>query len=153
MYSDELAKEICRLIATTQYSLVKILILNAEFPSYSTIMEWLDEKSEYFKPYFSDNYIRARANKGDFMADYMIDVAEQAQEDVLTRKVPASKSSAYLAAVRLNIDVLKFTAVKMKPRKYGDDQRIDLTSKDEKITMNVAWLGRDLPKEDDSTKP
>ena len=64
MFTDELAKEICRLIATTPHSLVKILILNPHFPAYSTIMDWLNDKNPKFKT-FVDNYTRAREDKAN----------------------------------------------------------------------------------------
>ena len=83
------------------------------------------------------------------MADYMIDVAEDAQEDIITRKVPVSKQSGYAAMVRNKIDVLKLTAMKMKPKKYGDSSKVDLTSNGKQIKMNVAWLGKKTPPKDE----
>ena len=146
LYTTELINEICDLIATTPFSLVKILILNPHLPSYRTIMSWLDN------PKYTDflhKYDKSRMDKADYMADNMIDIAIEAKEDVITRKVPAAKASAFMAGARLEIDVMKFHAMKMKPKKYGDSSKVDLTSNGKQIKMNVAWLGKKTPPKDE----
>lgn len=73
-------------------------------PSRSTIYKWMDEIEG-----FSDKYARACDERADHRAEMIDDIATQ----VLRGEVEPQ-------AARVAIDAHKWTASKLKPKKYGD---------------------------------
>ena len=97
-YSDRIAAEICGQIS--EGSSLRSICKVAEMPSCSTVFPWLSKHPE-----FSEQYARAREEQADAIADECLDIAET-EPDV--------------QRARLKIDVRKWFASKMKPRRYGD---------------------------------
>ncbi len=103
-YSEKVSDGICYLIALG-YSLAEICKLD-EMPGYRTIMTWLSDEK---KGDFRHKYARAREDQADYLADEIIDIADEpvtCNEDV--------------ARNRLRVDARKWVASKLKPKKYGD---------------------------------
>lgn len=107
-FSQEIADEICDYIANGPS--LRSYVLQPGKPSRTTIYKWLAEN-----PAFADQYARAREDQAESHADEMLDVA-RSEEDP--------------ARARLIIDTMKWTASKLKPRKYGDFKAIELTGRD-----------------------
>ena len=97
-FSDLIAAEILGQIS--EGNSLRAICKASKMPSCSTVFLWL---SKY--PEFSDQYARAREEQADAIADECLDIAEN-EPDV--------------QRARLKIDVRKWFASKMKPRKYGD---------------------------------
>ncbi len=112
LYTDELANTICDRIAMDE-SLVQILMAPG-MPDYATVMRWLRDR-----PDFCANYARAREAQADFQADELRDLGKRA----LRGEVPAD-------AARVAVDVLKWSAGRRNPKKYGDRQHLEHTGKD-----------------------
>jgi hypothetical protein len=98
LYSDELADDICDMIANG-ISLRSICIA-PDMPSTRTVLRWLDEK-----PDFVAKYERARKEQADMFAEELVGIADEADD---------------VNKARLRIDTRKWVASKLLPKKYGD---------------------------------
>ena len=90
------------------------------FPTYSTIMKWLSEDKE-----LSDKYARAKEAQADFMADEMLDIADDGRNDWMTRTGRDGEdyeviNKEVIQRSKVRIDTRKWLASKLKPKKYGD---------------------------------
>jgi hypothetical protein len=77
------------------------------------------------QPAFCDKYARAREEQADTLADEIIAIADESPEineirdkhgDVVDVKI----DSGYVAYQKQRIEARKWTAMKLKPKKYGD---------------------------------
>jgi hypothetical protein len=109
-YNEDIATEICTLIAEGN-SLRKIAAMEG-MPTLRTIMNWLNRHDE-----FVQQYARAKESQADAYEELMLEVA-RTEKDV--------------QRARLIVDTMKWTASKLKPKKYGD--KVDYTTN-----------GKDLP--------
>lgn len=126
-YSTQLVKRICAEISNGK-SLRRICEAK-DVPAIETIRVWLLDK-----PGFSAQYDKARQEQADFYADRITEIAD----DTL-----ASKHEP--AAAKVAIDALKWTASKLKPKKYGD--KLDVVSDGERL--GVAFVN-DVPRPKDN---
>ena len=127
-YTDDLADEICARI-TEGESLNKIC-QDDHIPALKVIYSWLRKHEQ-----FSNNYARAREEQADTYADKIQDIAQGA----LTKKYDAN-------AARVAIDGYKWTASKLKPKKYGD--KLDVESGGKPLTFIVSRGGNEKPDSD-----
>lgn len=143
-YTKELADAICKLTANSNMSLISVCqVLSTKQSSIdrSTVTRWLDKYED-----FCTEYARAKESQADFLAEEMIKVAEDAQEIIITRKIPNFKAGPYMQAVRLKIDTMKFIAAKLKPKKYGD--KVDVTSGGKELKGMTVVVGSQKEKTD-----
>jgi len=89
-------------------------------PDRSAVYDWLLRHPE-----FADQYTRAREEQADTLADEIIAIADEQPEIVVvkdkTGKVIEHKlDGAYLQWQKNRIEARKWTAMKLKPKKYGD---------------------------------
>lgn len=103
-YNKVTAEHICECIANGE-SLKKITD-RSDMPSRPTVHKWLMDNEE-----FLNNYETARALQADVYADEMDEIAHDINVDV--------------QRARLIIDTRKWTASKLKPKKYGDKLDLD----------------------------
>lgn len=109
LYSEEIVDNICNLL-TGGMSLRKICMQD-NFPDAATIYRWLDAH-----PDFCDKYTRAREAATENMLEEIFEIADS--EDIK----PEDK--------RVRIDTRKWAMGKLKPKKYGDRQIVDVGNKD-----------------------
>lgn len=109
IYSDTLANEIANQLAKGK-PLTKICD-DDDMPSLTTVYRWLTEKET-----FRDIYTRAREDQADTLADEIIKIADKTDP----------KDSAAVNKARLQVDARKWVASKLKPKKYGERQAIDV---------------------------
>ena len=90
-------------------------------PAQSTIYEWLLRH-----PSFAEQYTRAREEQAETLADEIIDIADEQPEivvvtDKATGAVIEHKlDGAFLQWQKNRIEARKWTASKLRPKKYGD---------------------------------
>jgi hypothetical protein len=89
-------------------------------PAQSTVYEWLLRHPE-----FAENYTRAREEQADTLADEIIAIADESPETVEVRDkegnvLDVKIDSGYVNYQRQRIEARKWTAMKLKPKKYGD---------------------------------
>jgi hypothetical protein len=89
-------------------------------PAQSTIYEWL---LRY--PLFAEQYTRAREEQADTLADEIVDIADEQPEVVVVtdrdgKVIEHKLDNAYLQWQKNRIEARKWTAMKLKPKKYGE---------------------------------
>lgn len=123
-YTDEIAAEICGLIASGE-PLVKIC-RGEEFPDVRTVYRWLASNEA-----FRHMYARAREDQADTLADEIQTIADEPMVGSKT----TTKANGDVETVqgdmiehrRLRVDARKWIAAKLKPRKYGEFARNELS--------------------------
>lgn len=80
-------------------------------PSYATVCKW-----HLTHPEFTEIYAKAKDDQADYLADDLVRIADEYPEVDDKGKI----DSAWVAWQRNRIDVRKWTAAKLKPRKYGE---------------------------------
>lgn len=106
-YNNALAATVCGRIAAGES--LRTICADAAMPSMATVQRWLAAHPE-----FASQYSMAREDQADVLAEEMLDVARAKSAD----QVEATDK-------RLLIDALKWRAGKLRPKVYGDSQRID----------------------------
>ena len=116
-YTEELADQICDMISTSSIGLNHICAKLKIAPS--SVYLWLSENKE-----FSDKYARAREIQADFLADEIIEIADDSSRDTKTiRKggeIVEVEDTEWTNRSRLRVDARKWKASKLAPKKYGD---------------------------------
>lgn len=118
-YTEEMGNLICDKL-TEGISLRK-LCMQDDFPAASTVYVWLDRFPE-----FAEKYARAREAATEDMLEEIFEIADNPEIDVQDKRV--------------RIDTRKWAMGKLKPKKYGDKQTVDVGNKDGealKIDSNV----------------
>lgn len=128
LYSEKLALKICERIINGE-SLASIC-RNDAMPCASTVYKWLDEKPE-----FLDKYAKAKEDQADTLADEMLDIADDGRNDWMARHDSEGNSigwqvnGEHVQRSRLRLDTRKWIASKLKPKKYGENNKVELTGK------------------------
>ena len=117
-YKESIADEVC-LRLTEGEPLVRIC-KSSHLPDVSTIYRWLIRF-----PLFCEMYTRAREEQADTNADEIIAIADEdpkftEYKDKDGNVVDIKIDSAYVAYQKQRIESRKWTAAKLKPRKYGE---------------------------------
>jgi hypothetical protein len=84
-------------------------------PKKTAVYEWLLRHEE-----FTDMYARAREDQADSMADSIVAIADEKPAVLFDDKGNAKVDNAYVQWQKNRIDARKWTAAKLKPRKYSD---------------------------------
>ncbi len=139
-FSDEIAHAICQRIASTDLGLSRIaqeLKLNPD-----TIYAWLAKF-----PSFSEKYARAREVQQDFMAEQILEIADDATRDTKTIKRGETEveiaDNEWINRSRLRVETRKWLMSKLNPKKYGDKVQQEISGKDgADLTLKVIHVGR-----------
>lgn len=134
-FTNEIADLICEKIATSTNSL-KTICLDESLPSVATVLRWLRED----KNGFQSQYVRAREQQADMMADEILEISDHSQED----HTPFTGANV-VQRDKLRIEARKWVASKLKPKKYGD--KLDLTTDGEKIEhtpTTIKWGDKEI---------
>lgn len=123
IYTQELAEELCYRIATSNQGLRAICKAD-DMPSYRTVFHWLNDKTKDFL----HQYEIAKENQCDFLADEILEIADDSTNDVIENEDGSERQNVeYVQRSRLRVDARKWVASKLKPKKYGDSSKLDLT--------------------------
>lgn len=107
LYSEELGKRICELVAASKYGLRKTLEDHEDLPSMRTVLRWQQNNA-----HFSQMYAQAKRQQLESMAEDIVDIS---MDDTLD---PNDK--------RIRIDTRKWLLSKLMHKTYGD--KLDVTS-------------------------
>lgn len=107
-------------------------------PSESTVRTWAVEDMDGFHA----QYTRAREIGYMAMADELLDISDDGQNDWMQREAEENEgwtaNGEHLQRSRLRVDTRKWLLSKALPKVYGD--KVDVTSKGEKIEgITVAF--------------
>lgn len=111
-YTEELGEKISAAIMAG-YSLRKICD-GDDYPSVVTLFKWLSKDDHPFV----NQYAHARRVQAEFLADQLIDLADDDSNDV-TGELQMPNSVAVQRS-RLRVDTRKWIASKLLPKKFGD---------------------------------
>lgn len=109
-YTPELGIEICVQIAEGKS--LRSICKADDRPSMVTIFTWLDKHPE-----FLNHYTRAKEQQADASSEDITEIADEVRRGLIDPQ-----------AARVAIDAYKWTASKLKPKKYGDKLDIDQNS-------------------------
>lgn len=142
-YNKETALKICTIIATSSTSLRTIC--NEEgMPDVTTVYRWIESNDE-----FRNLYARAKEDQADFLAEEMIEIADDATNDFMTVvKGDVSyeqENKEWTSRSKLRVDTRKWIASKLKPKKYGEQIKVDQTINHEPIIINRKDNDPNLP--------
>lgn len=112
-YTDEIAEEVCWRLAHGE-SLVSICASD-HIPHCATIYRWLIRF-----PTFCEMYARAREDQADTNADEILAIADERPPEFRDDKGRVYLDQTFIQWQKNRIDARKWTAAKLKPRKYGD---------------------------------
>lgn len=123
-YTKAIADKICLEIATTERGLHAIC-KPVKMPSVATVFNWLKDAN---KKEFLNNYTRAREAQADFLVDQMIEIADDGTNDYMTiTKGDISynvEDREVTSRSKIRVDVRKWKASKLAPKKYGDKVQV-----------------------------
>lgn len=149
-YTDKLAKQICDRLATSHDSL-KVICEDVKIAP-STVFKWLTEI-----PDFSEQYARAREAQADFLADEILEIADDASRDtIITEDGAMLENKEWTNRSKLRVDARKWIASKLKPKKYGEKLDMEhtgnvaITWNEERTYEQEAPVSNDPPDEADS---
>lgn len=117
-YTEEKAQEICRRLSLGE-SLASIC-RSEGMPSMPTVYSWM-----FSRPEFLANYTRAREEQAETHADEIVKIADETPDtepvfDKHGNLLAIKLDSAYVAWQKQRIEARKWTAAKLRPKKYGD---------------------------------
>lgn len=136
IYSDELADKICTQIAETSNSL-RTICKGEDMPSVGTVLKWLRTNDSFLA-----QYARAKEEQADFLAEEMMEIADDASKDLegYNEYGKPIENKEFVNRSKLRVETRKWIASKLKPKKYGD--KLDVTSKDEQVGAAVVIQGQ-----------
>jgi hypothetical protein len=117
-YTDDIAEEVCWRLAHGE-SLVSICS-DDHLPHCATIYRWLIRF-----PVFCEMYARAREDQADTNADEILAIADEMPPEYTDEKGRTTLDQTYIQWQKNRIDARKWTAAKLKPRKYGDRMAVE----------------------------
>jgi len=90
------------------------------FPAQSTVYEWLIRF-----PLFAEQYARAREEQADTNADEILEIADEHPPEYTDEKGRTSLDITYIQWQKNRIEARKWTAAKLRPKKYGDRMAVE----------------------------
>jgi hypothetical protein len=126
-YTPELTDKICALLAEGKS--VRYIADLDDMPVSSTIFQWLRTIPE-----FTEQYEKAKEESADALVSEMLDIASEMpmvyEANAEGEMVATKLDSAGVARNRLRVDVIKWQASKLKPKKYSDKSSVEVSGKD-----------------------
>ena len=135
IFTKQMALHICTRIAEGES--LREIVKTEGVPDRTTVYDWLLRNEE-----FAHQYTRAREEQADTLADEIIAIADEQPEiiAVVDKKTGAliehKLDGAFLQWQKNRIDARKWTAMKLKPKKYGDKLQV-AGSKDEPLEHKI----------------
>jgi hypothetical protein len=123
-FTAALGDMICAEIATSSKS-IKTICKAKNMPHPATVMRWLRINES-----FRDQYTRAKEEQADYLAEEMLEIADDDGDDE-----KAFVGINHIQRDKLKVETRKWIAAKLKPKKYGD--KIDVTSDGEKLPTAI----------------
>ena len=116
-YTQELADRICSELSGGRS--LRSVCDDEGMPDRQTVFRWLRQHDE-----FCAQYARAKEEAADALADEILDIADDARNDWMERVDPENPgyqfNGEHVQRSKLRLEARKWTASKLKPKKYGD---------------------------------
>ena len=118
-FNQEIADDLCEQLSTSNKATSTILAemgKTGDTVGVTTIYKWLRDNEQFAK-----DYARAKEEQADFLAEEMLEIADDDSLDVgFTDEGKPFVKGENIQRARLRIDTRKWIASKLKPKKYGD---------------------------------
>ena len=126
-YTAALADTICQRLINGES--LRAICAGSDMPNAATVCRWLAAHEA-----FREQYARAREAQADTLADEILDIADDATNDYMARRLKDGSieevlNTEHIQRSRLRVDSRKWLASKMAPKKYGDKLDIDANVK------------------------
>jgi len=117
-FTQETANQICKRLAGGES--LRSICLDPTMPAQQTIYSWMTAR-----PAFQEQYVRAREEQAETMADEIVAIADETPDttpvfDKDGNQLAIKLDSSYIQWQKNRIDARKWTAAKLRPKKYGD---------------------------------
>ena len=117
-FTQDTANQICKRLAGGES--LRSICLDPTMPAQQTIYTWMSAR-----PAFQEQYVRAREEQAETMADEIVAIADETPEtapvfDKDGNQLAIKLDSSYIQWQKNRIDARKWTAAKLRPKKYGD---------------------------------
>lgn len=136
IHTPELAKEICDTIATSSKSLQTLCQMYSHWPSFNAIYEWIADN----RCGFGEMYAKAKEAQSDYLVDDILRIIDKPETFI----DESGQERNDVAMMRLKVDSLKWQAMKLKPRKWGD--RIEVSASGDDTYTKLRDVVADLNK-------
>jgi hypothetical protein len=119
IFSEELAARICERLAAGET--LRAICRDDGMPAPSTVIGWT-----YADEAFSEQYAKARQHGYQFMADELLEIADDGSNDWMERQDGENAgyqfNGEHFQRSRLRVDTRKWLLSKALPKVYGDRQ-------------------------------
>lgn len=112
-FNQETADAICLRLA--EGNSLRTICQADDMPACSTVFKWLADRKD-----FAEQYARARETQADFLAEEILQIADDGSNDTYETENGPVTNHDVIARSRLRVDARKWLASKMAPKKYGD---------------------------------
>jgi terminase small subunit-like protein len=143
-YGPDIAAHICAEIAAGK-SMREICRADG-MPDMRTVFRWLAAHAE-----FCQQYARAREAQADYMAEEILEIADDATNDWTKREDGSDAvNTEVVQRSRLRVDARKWLMAKLQPKKYGDRIAQEVTGGDglplvPVLNVTISDLTRSAP--------
>lgn len=124
-FTQEIANKICNRLADGES--LRTICKDEDMPSRETVRLWLAD--ERYKS-FLGQYARAREEQADHYFEESIDIADNGSNDWMEQNDPENPgfrlNGEHVQRSRLRVDIRKWAASKLAPKKYGDKLDMNL---------------------------
>ena len=114
-YSVEVAEEICKAIAGTTTSLLKLCDLNQHWPSYPVVYEWRVKHRD-----FDDAYVVAQKMRAALLMDQIIDIVDEVKGDIIKSGGKKFPNPVNVQRARIRAEYRERVARRLDPQAWGD---------------------------------
>lgn len=114
-------------------------------PDKATVFRWLAD-SRYAT--FRDQYTRARECQADYLAEEILDIADDSKNDTyIDDNGNVRTDQEVIGRSRLRVDARKWLASKMYPKKYGD--KVAIGGADDLPPVGITMIERKIVRPSD----
>lgn len=112
-FTEELAAHICSEVSSGRS--LRSICDDENMPARSSVFLWISRNKD-----FSDQYAKAQVDRATAMAEEILEISDDSQDDLLIQDGKASPNSVSVARDKLKVDTRKWLLSRMDPKRYGD---------------------------------
>jgi len=146
-YSEEIADEICLRLANGET--LPSICRDAHMPAADAVRSWALDKPE-----FGERYQKARRMQHECYADEIVDIADDATNDWMTRRTKSGETVVlvnreHISRSTLRVDSRKWLLSKLNPGQYGDRTQLEFSGKGGGAIKHSAQIVAAIAQTDD----
>jgi hypothetical protein len=145
-FAQKTADIICERLADGES--LRAICTDPNMPGRTTVFKWLAENDA-----FANQYMHAREAQADFMAEQILEIADDTSHDTIPKvdkdgnEYGEMANSEWINRSRLRVDARKWLASKMAPKKYGEKIQAEHTGADgSPLQIQIVRFGTDEAK-------